>query len=68
MISQICYQKGATLLREGYYGLASEQLRKAARYDPHEHFTQRELGRAYRKVAMVTANPSATLEKMQAAA
>jgi tetratricopeptide (TPR) repeat protein len=58
---------GNNLLREGYYGLASERLRKAARYDPHEHRNQRELGKAYRKLATVSANPGAALEKIKEA-
>ena len=67
LISQLYYQVGTNLLREGYYGLASERLRKAARYDPHEHRVQREWGKACRKLAMVSANPGAALEKMKEA-
>ena len=67
LISQIYYQTGSNLLREGYYGLASERLRKAVRYNPYEYRNQRELGKAYHKLATVCATPSAALAKIKEA-
>ena len=44
LISQIHYQRAKNFIQQGYYGLASHAIKKAAFYQPKDYNIQRQWG------------------------
>ena len=57
LISQTHQHRAKTFFREGYYGLAANQLKKADHYLPNDYKIQKELGDVYLKLGEL--NPKA---------
>ena len=56
LMSQTHFHKAKTFFREGYYGLAANQLKKAAHYQPNDYNIRKEQGDVYLKLGELNPN------------